>query len=159
MQRAFTAQHHHQQRLHPPPPPNTNTTARQEEYFARLAASATLYIGNLSFYTTEDQVSCLVLTGRGTRSLTTSSLARMQPAPSCMAPAHPRPHPHPPNPTPPKVYALFSRVGHVQRVIMGLDSQRKTPCGFCFVIYDRRQVRGASWVGINAPRVPPPREP
>ncbi|KAI8468339.1 MAG: hypothetical protein J3K34DRAFT_13665 [Monoraphidium minutum] len=37
-----------------------------------------------------------------------------------------------------QVYALFSRVGHVQRVIMGLDSQRKTPCGFCFVVYDRR---------------------
>lgn len=25
---------------------------------------------------------------------------------------------------------------------MGLDSQRKTPCGFCFVIYDRREVCG-----------------
>jgi len=72
-------------------PPPTHPT--QEDYFARLASSATLYIGNLSFYTTEDQV-----------------------------------------------YALFSRVGHVQRVIMGLDSQRKTPCGFCFVVYDRREV-------------------
>lgn len=30
----------------------------QEEYFRQLELSSTLYIGNLSFYTTEDQV-CL----------------------------------------------------------------------------------------------------
>jgi RNA recognition motif-containing protein len=29
----------------------------QEEYFQQLDLSSTLYIGNLSFYTTEDQVS------------------------------------------------------------------------------------------------------
>jgi RNA recognition motif-containing protein len=28
----------------------------QEEYFEQLELSSTLYIGNLSFYTTEDQV-------------------------------------------------------------------------------------------------------
>lgn len=50
----------------PPPPPaaqraltRRRRAARnhdQEEYFERLAASATLYIGNMSFYTTEEQV-------------------------------------------------------------------------------------------------------
>lgn len=28
----------------------------------------------------------------------------------------------------------------MRRVVMGLDAQRKTPCGFCFVVYDRREV-------------------
>lgn len=30
------------------------------------------------------------------------------------------------------------RVGLVKRVVMGLDRQRKTPCGFCFVEYRSR---------------------
>jgi nuclear cap-binding protein subunit 2 len=34
-----------------------------------------------------------------------------------------------------QVQALFSRVGPVNRVIMGLNSKTKTPCGFCFVEY------------------------
>jgi nuclear cap-binding protein subunit 2 len=34
-----------------------------------------------------------------------------------------------------QLHALFSRCGHVLRVIMGLDRQRKTPCGFCFAEY------------------------
>lgn len=49
-----------------------------------------------------------------------------------------------------QVYALFSKTGHVQRVIMGLDSQRKTPCGFCFVVYDRREVRLRAFDRSNA---------
>ncbi|EGZ11543.1 hypothetical protein PHYSODRAFT_303573 [Phytophthora sojae] len=53
-----------------------------------MARSSTLYIGNLSFFTSEAQI-----------------------------------------------YELFSRVGHVKRVIMGLDRFKKTPCGFCFVEY------------------------
>ena len=53
-----------------------------------LSDSTTLYIGNLSFYTTEDQL-----------------------------------------------YELFSRCGEVKRVVMGLDRNSKTPCGFCFVEY------------------------
>ncbi|GBF93677.1 hypothetical protein Rsub_06780 [Raphidocelis subcapitata] len=78
-------------------PPSTDYVDRRfkgtkEEYYERLGASSTLYVGNMSFYTSEDQV-----------------------------------------------YALFSRAGHVARVIMGLDATRKTPCGFCFVIYDRRE--------------------
>ncbi|KAF8522302.1 RNA-binding domain-containing protein [Hysterangium stoloniferum] len=59
-----------------------------------LAKSSTLYIGNLSFYTTEEQI-----------------------------------------------YELFSKCtsseegGGVKRIIMGLDRNTKTPCGFCFVEY------------------------
>lgn len=59
-----------------------------EEYDQKLLLSSTLYVGNLSFYTTEDQV-----------------------------------------------YELFSMCGEVKRVIMGLDKNKKTPCGFCFVEY------------------------
>lgn len=78
-------------------PPKTDYVDRRfkgtrEEYFRKLNASSTLYVGNMSFYTTEDQV-----------------------------------------------YALFSKAGRVRRVIMGLDSQRRTPCGFCFVVYDARE--------------------
>ncbi|KDE06149.1 hypothetical protein MVLG_03564 [Microbotryum lychnidis-dioicae p1A1 Lamole] len=55
---------------------------------ANLAVSSTVYVGNLSFFTTEEQI-----------------------------------------------YELFSRVGEVKRIIMGLDRNTKTPCGFCFVEY------------------------
>eukprot|EP00736_Rhodelphis_marinus_P000515 Rmarinus@m.13458 len=60
----------------------------KEEYQKRLEESTTLYIGNLSFYTTEEQI--------------------------C---------------------ELFSKCGEVKRIIMGLDKNKRTPCGFCFVIY------------------------
>ncbi|KAI0493137.1 hypothetical protein KFK09_027413 [Dendrobium nobile] len=58
----------------------------QEEYEHALQTSITVYIGNLSFYTTEEQV-----------------------------------------------YELFSRAGEIKKIIMGLDKNSKTPCGFCFV--------------------------
>ncbi|VDB94774.1 unnamed protein product [Peniophora sp. CBMAI 1063] len=57
-----------------------------------LSKSCTLYIGNLSFYTTEEQI-----------------------------------------------YDMFSKCaspedgGGVKRIIMGLDRNTRTPCGFCFV--------------------------
>jgi nuclear cap-binding protein subunit 2 len=54
----------------------------------KLESSTTLYIGNLSYFTTETQI-----------------------------------------------YDLFSRCGEVKRIIMGLNKQTKTPCGFCFVEY------------------------
>jgi len=54
-----------------------------------LENTTTLYVGNLSFHTTEEQI-----------------------------------------------YELFSKVGEVKRVIMGLDRNKKTPCGFCFVEFD-----------------------
>eukprot|EP00884_Botryococcus_braunii_P006551 jgi/Botrbrau1/15898/Bobra.40_1s0080.1 len=63
----------------------------QEEFEERLRTSTTLYLGNLSFYTTEEQI-----------------------------------------------YEVFSRAGNVERIIMGLDKMRMTPCGFCFVTYYSR---------------------
>ncbi|PVG02217.1 RNA-binding domain-containing protein [Serendipita vermifera] len=60
----------------------------------QLRKSATLYVGNLSFYTTEEQI-----------------------------------------------YELFSKCtspeegGGIKRIIMGLDRNTRTPCGFCFVEY------------------------
>ena len=61
------------------------------EWQDALKSSTTLYVGNLSFYSTEEQL-----------------------------------------------HALFGLVGEVKRVIMGLDRNTKTPCGFCFVEYYRR---------------------
>ncbi|CAO3628182.1 unnamed protein product [Cunninghamella blakesleeana] len=57
-----------------------------------LATSTTLYVGNLSFYTTEEQI-----------------------------------------------YNLFSKTGEIKRIIMGLNRNQKTPCGFCFVEYYHHQ--------------------
>ncbi|CAO2818198.1 unnamed protein product [Amaranthus hypochondriacus] len=64
----------------------------QEEFEEALKNSTTVYIGNMSFYTTEEQV-----------------------------------------------YELFSRVGELKKIIMGLDKNSKTPCGFCFVLYYSRE--------------------
>ncbi|CAN6483350.1 unnamed protein product [Victoria cruziana] len=63
----------------------------QEEFDIALQTSTTVYIGNMSFYTTEEQV-----------------------------------------------YELFSRAGEIKKIIMGLDKNTKTPCGFCFVIFYSR---------------------
>ncbi|GAA6003035.1 hypothetical protein JCM10207_001956 [Rhodosporidiobolus poonsookiae] len=64
---------------------------------ANLALSSTVYVGNLSFFTTEEQI-----------------------------------------------YELFSRVGEVKRIIMGLDRNMKTPCGFCFVEFFQHEHAVAS---------------
>lgn len=37
-----------------------------------------------------------------------------------------------------QIFDLFSKVGEIRRIIMGLDRYKKTPCGFCFVEYYRR---------------------
>lgn len=37
------------------------------------------------------------------------------------------------------IYETFCKVGCIKRVIMGIDAQTKTPCGFCFVEYYRRR--------------------
>jgi len=65
---------------------------RYEDQVAALRGSKWVYVGNLSFHTSEAQV-----------------------------------------------HALFSRVGLVKSVIMGLNSKTKTPCGFCFVEYHSPQ--------------------
>ncbi|KAG5621074.1 hypothetical protein H5410_006292 [Solanum commersonii] len=59
----------------------------QEEFEDALLRSITVYVGNMSFYTTEEQV-----------------------------------------------YELFSRAGEIKKIVMGLDKNSKTPCGFCFII-------------------------
>ncbi|KAI3705341.1 hypothetical protein L1987_75577 [Smallanthus sonchifolius] len=59
----------------------------QEDYEHALQTATTVYIGNMSFYTTEEQL-----------------------------------------------YELFSRAGEIKKIVMGLDKNTKTPCGFCFVI-------------------------
>ncbi|KAK9461318.1 nuclear cap-binding protein subunit 2 [Lipomyces oligophaga] len=57
-----------------------------DEIRKELEESSTVYVGNVSFYTTEEQI-----------------------------------------------MELFSKIGQVKRIIMGLDRFNKTPCGFCFV--------------------------
>ncbi|XP_027925668.1 nuclear cap-binding protein subunit 2 [Vigna unguiculata] len=64
----------------------------QEDFEHALQNSTTVYVGNMSFYTTEEQV-----------------------------------------------YELFSRAGEIKKIIMGLDKNTKTPCGFCFVLYYSRE--------------------
>lgn len=34
---------------------------------------------------------------------------------------------------------VFSKVGDVKRIVMGLDKHTLTPCGFCFVVYYTRE--------------------
>jgi nuclear cap-binding protein subunit 2 len=64
----------------------------QEEFEEALKQSTTVYVGNVSFYTTEDQI-----------------------------------------------YEVFSKTGDIKRIIMGLDKNKMTPCGFCFVVYYTRK--------------------
>lgn len=59
----------------------------QEEFDEALRTSTTIYVGNLSFFTTEEQI-----------------------------------------------YEVFSHVGEIKKIVMGLDKNNKTPCGFCFVM-------------------------
>lgn len=54
----------------------------------KIKQSSLLYVGNLSFYTTEEQI-----------------------------------------------YHFFGTIAPIKRVIMGLNRESKTPCGFCFVEY------------------------
>eukprot|EP00921_Rhytidocystis_pertsovi_P004765 GHVQ01008283.1.p1 GENE.GHVQ01008283.1~~GHVQ01008283.1.p1 ORF type:complete len:250 (-),score=32.40 GHVQ01008283.1:3419-4168(-) len=58
------------------------------EWQAKLEESTTVYVGNLSFYSTEAQI-----------------------------------------------WELFSKVGYVKSVVIGLNAYSKSPCGFCFVVY------------------------
>lgn len=37
------------------------------------------------------------------------------------------------------IWSHFSLLGPVQRIHMGLDRNKKTPCGFCFVVYESRK--------------------
>lgn len=62
-----------------------------EEFEENIKKSSTLYVGNLSFFTTEEQIS-----------------------------------------------SLFSRCGPIKKIVMGLDRNKKTPCGFAFIEYFKR---------------------
>ncbi len=75
----------------PPPRRDRRFEGDQAAFDALLAASTTVYVGNLSFFTTEDQI-----------------------------------------------HEVFSKAGDVKRIVMGLDKQRRTPCGFAFVVYYTR---------------------
>ncbi|KAI6673022.1 hypothetical protein NL676_000928 [Syzygium grande] len=70
----------------------------QEEFEQALLSSTTVYIGNMSFYTTEEQV-----------------------------------------------YELFTRAGEIKKIIMGLDKNSKTPCGFCLFYFDWGFQEGRQW--------------
>ncbi|KAI5967391.1 CBC2 [Candida theae] len=58
----------------------------------RALTSRTVYVGNLSHFTTEEQI-----------------------------------------------HELFMKCGAIDKIIMGLDRNKLTPCGFCFVIYRTEQ--------------------
>lgn len=74
----------------------------QQEFEQALRISATIYVGNLSFFTTEEQI-----------------------------------------------YEVFSKVGDVKRIVMGLDKHSMTPCGFCFVVYYTNEDAGDCVKYIN----------
>jgi nuclear cap-binding protein subunit 2 len=38
-----------------------------------------------------------------------------------------------------QIYALFNQIGPIKQIIMGLNRNTKTPCGFCFVDYFSHQ--------------------
>jgi nuclear cap-binding protein subunit 2 len=78
----------------------------EEQFMRDLNNSTTLYVGNLSFYTTEEQI-----------------------------------------------YELFSKAGEIKRIIMGLDRIKKTPCGFCFLEYYRREDALDSMKYINGSKL------
>eukprot|EP01025_Chloroclados_australasicus_P005061 TRINITY_DN11420_c0_g1_i1.p1 TRINITY_DN11420_c0_g1~~TRINITY_DN11420_c0_g1_i1.p1 ORF type:complete len:199 (+),score=29.49 TRINITY_DN11420_c0_g1_i1:166-762(+) len=69
----------------------------QQEFDQLLRTSSTVYLGNLSFFTTEEQI-----------------------------------------------YEVFGKVGRIKRIIMGLDKYKRTPCGFCFVVFYTRQAAEAA---------------
>jgi len=79
---------------------------RKEEYLRALEVSTTLYVGNISFFTTETQV-----------------------------------------------HEAFARCGTVKRIIMGLDRIHKTPCGFCFVEFERRAEAEDAMKYLNQTRI------
>lgn len=70
-------------------------------------------------------------------------IGRLLLLPSCRisAPALPLPSPAPSphRPCTPVPRQVFSKVGDIKRIVMGLDKHKLTPCGFCFVVYYTRE--------------------
>lgn len=87
---------------------------------ANLALSSTVYVGNLSFFTTGE-----LSVKRLFRSLPTAGQTSAEADLGAFLRGLGRAEE--------QIYELFSRVGDVKRIIMGLDRNNKTPCGFCFV--------------------------
>lgn len=81
-------------------------TGTKEDKEISLRTTTTVYVGNLGFSTTEEQI-----------------------------------------------YELFSRAGEVRRIIMGLDKQKRTPCGFCFVQYKTRESTENCMAYVNGTRL------
>lgn len=90
----------------------------QEDFEKCLQESTTLYIGNLSFYTTEEQIYEVPLRLHYSIGL------------HCSSPLHI---------DGPSLLQVFSRAGDIKRIIMGLDKNQLTPCGFAFVVYYTRE--------------------
>ncbi|ETB56607.1 hypothetical protein YYC_05446 [Plasmodium yoelii 17X] len=63
-----------------------------EDWLNKIQYSKTVYIGNLSIYTTEQQI-----------------------------------------------YEHMNKAGEVENIIMGLHRTEKSPCGFCFVVYKKKE--------------------
>lgn len=97
-----------------------------------LKQSCTLYVGNLSFYTTEEQVwsaafenlavKCIICLNSPVWCHFYLSL---------------------------QVQELFSKSGDVKRIIIGLDKVKKTACGFCFVEYPFPWCLTANLIPLN----------
>ena len=117
----------------------------QQQFDEALHTGTTVYVGNLSFFTTEDQIYEVRRKARRGRGRSGSAagggrrrrclLPLLPPLLQCLALNNP-----------PLLSAssltnlqVFSKVGDVKRIVMGLDKHRHTPCGFCFVVYYTRE--------------------
>lgn len=52
-----------------------------------------------------------------------------------------------------QILALFSAVGEVSAIVMGLDRQHRTPCGFCFVEFEDHVSAGRAVTLLNKARL------
>lgn len=52
-----------------------------------------------------------------------------------------------------QLYELFGKCGDVKRVIIGLNRESRTPCGFCFVEYHNRDDARNAMRYINGTRL------
>lgn len=92
------------------------SAAKPEEWFGKLLESSTLYIGNLNFYVTEDQVQMKTWYQIVLRS---------------------------------QIYDMFSVCGVITKVIVGLNSQKRQPCGFCFIQFTSHEEASIAHTMLN----------
>ena len=48
-----------------------------------------------------------------------------------------------------QIFELFSKCGLIRRIIMGLNKYSSTPCGFCFVEYEKREDANIAILTLN----------